>query len=165
MDFNKSSLRKMSIFTRPRHIDSARRKGCLADRGLKPNIGARLNQPHSYRHFLHPLLTIVLEKHMGKFFEVKKVSEIGGVVELCLSFGVASENPQIIPDAIEAIRALNLSGGTLVKMNGPSSVPVGMALAHEVAHLFAAVACFDPKINSYVVCISNDPQFQLGQQL
>lgn len=40
-----------------------------------------------------------------------------------------------------------------------------MALSHEVGHLFGAVACFDPKLSDYVICITHDPEFELGQQL
>lgn len=103
---------------------------------------------------------------MAQYFHVEKVSEMDGVVELRLAFGAPAQNPEIIRDAIAAMRALHLTGGKLVKFNGPTTLPVAMALAHEVAHLFGAVACFDPKIApGYVVCITHDPQFALGQQL
>lgn len=103
---------------------------------------------------------------MAKYFNVEKVSEIDDIVELRISFGVQAQNPQMVPDAVAAIRDLNLTGGKLIKFNGPSTLPVAMALVHEVAHLFGAVACFDPKIApGYVVCITHDPQFELGQQL
>ena len=111
-------------------------------------------------------LLFELENLMAKYFNIEKLSEAEGVVELRISFGVAAQNPQIVPDAVAALRDLKLTGGKLVKFNGPGTLPVAMALAHEVGHLFGAVACFDPKIApGYVVCITHDPKFELGQQL
>jgi CRISPR-associated protein Csx3 len=40
-----------------------------------------------------------------------------------------------------------------------------MALAHAVAHLYGYVACYDPKLQGYVVAISHDPSFRPGQLL
>jgi CRISPR-associated protein Csx3 len=37
-----------------------------------------------------------------------------------------------------------------------------MVLCHKVAHLFGAVACFDPKLAKYVVAISHDPAYAVG---
>ena len=103
---------------------------------------------------------------MAKHFDVEKVSENDGVVELRISFGVQAQNPQLVCDAVAAIRELDLDGGKLVKFNGPGTLPIAMALAHEVAHLFGAVACFDPKIApGYVVCVAHGPEYELGQQL
>ena len=50
-------------------------------------------------------------------------------------------------------------------MNGPSSLPVAMVLAHRLAHLFDAIACYDPKVNRYVVAISHNPKFAIGEWL
>jgi CRISPR-associated protein Csx3 len=103
---------------------------------------------------------------MAEHYKVEKVSDNDGVVEIRVSFGVPAQNPQIVRDAVAAIRVLNLTGGKLIKFNGPSSIPVAMALAHAVAHLFGAVAYFDPKLSpGYVVCITHGPEFELGEQL
>jgi CRISPR-associated protein Csx3 len=32
-----------------------------------------------------------------------------------------------------------------------------------VAHLYGAVACYDPKMAGYIICITHDPEFELGQ--
>jgi CRISPR-associated protein Csx3 len=103
---------------------------------------------------------------MSATYVVEKVSEAAGVVLLRIGFtAVPAATTVIVPDAVAAIRALNLAGGELVKFNGPAALPVAMALAHAVAHLFGAVACFDPKVGGYVVCITHDPNYQLGQLL
>ncbi len=51
---------------------------------------------------------------------------------LKLSFGVSAQNDQIVRDAVAAVQALELEGGKLIKLNGPASLPVAIALSHEV---------------------------------
>ena len=78
---------------------------------------------------------------------------------LRVAFGKPGTNDQIVRDAVARLDAMTqegeLSGGGLLKINGPASLPVAMVLTHKLAHLFAAVACFDPKLNKYVVVISH----------
>lgn len=100
---------------------------------------------------------------MTKYFKVEKLSETDGVVEVKVGFGEPAQMPQILPDAVAAVKSLKLTGGKLLKFNGPCAVPVAMALAHEVAHLYAAVAFFVPMEAAYVVCISHDPELAIGQ--
>jgi CRISPR-associated protein Csx3 len=103
---------------------------------------------------------------MSATYFVEKVSDAAGVVELKIGFtAVVAPTTRIVPDAVAAIGALNLTGGKLVKFTGPAALPVAMALAHAVAHLFGAVACFDPKLSGYVVCTTHDPAYELGQLL
>lgn len=81
---------------------------------------------------------------------------------LRVAFGVPGSNDQIVRDAVARLDAMTkageLSGGGLLKINGPASLPVAMVLAHKVAHLFQAVACYDPKLSKYVVVISHSPK-------
>ena len=102
---------------------------------------------------------------MGRFFTAAVVSEDGGVTTLKIGFGEPAENPQIVADAVAALGALKLAGGRGIHFNGPASLPVAMALAHAVAHLYGYVACFDPKLGGYVVAISHDPNVRPGQLL
>jgi CRISPR-associated protein Csx3 len=81
---------------------------------------------------------------------------------LRLSFGTAAQNDQIVRDAVAAIKALSLPGGKLIKLNGPASLPVAIAVSHEVGHLYAAVAAYDPKIGKYVVAVSHDAELSVG---
>ena len=81
---------------------------------------------------------------------------------LKLSFGAPAQNDQIVRDAVAAVKALNLEGGKVVRLNGPASLPVAIAIAHEIGHLYGAVAAFDPKLGKYVVAISHDPEFSVG---
>ena len=85
---------------------------------------------------------------------------------LRVAFGKPGGNDQIVKDAdarLEAMRQTGeLSGGGLLKINGPASLPVAMVLAHKVSHLFEAIGCFDPKLNKYVVAISHSPKYAIG---
>ncbi len=80
-------------------------------------------------------------------------SEAGLVLKL--SFGEPAQNDVIVKDAVAALQALELQGGKTVLLNGPASLPVAVAIAHEIGHLFAEVAVYDPKLGSYVVSISH----------
>jgi CRISPR-associated protein Csx3 len=102
---------------------------------------------------------------MGRFFTASITEESEGVVTLQIGFGEPATNSQIVPDAIAAIAALKLGGGRGIHLNGPASLPVAMALAHFVGHLFGHVACYDPKLRGYVVAISHDPGFHPGDLL
>ena len=85
---------------------------------------------------------------------------------LRVDFGRPGDNAQIVKDAdarLDAMRRTGeLSSGALLKINGPASIPVAMVLVHKVSHLFGAIACFDPKLNTYVVAISHSPKYAVG---
>lgn len=86
---------------------------------------------------------------------------------LKINFGEPAQNDQIVRDATtrldELISTEQLSGGTLLKINGPASLPVAFVIAHKVAHLYGAIAVYDPKLgNKYVVCITHTPAYKLG---
>jgi CRISPR-associated protein Csx3 len=82
---------------------------------------------------------------------------------LRLSFGTPAQNDVIVRDAVAALEACGELNGDIVLLNGPASLPVACAIAHGVGHRFGAVACFDPKMSGYVVCITHNPAFELGQ--
>lgn len=79
------------------------------------------------------------------------------------TFRETAQNDQIIPSGLEALAALPLTGGKSIRFNGPCTVPLAMAIAHAVAHRYGYVACFDPKMQGYVVVISHHPDFRPGQ--
>ena len=97
-------------------------------------------------------------------YVVLREQETPGELLLHLGWGDSpAGNDRLVVDAVAAIRALGLQGGRLVKFNGPASLPVAMALCHEVCHLYGAVAVRDPKLGKYVVAVSHSPEFHLGQ--
>ena len=80
---------------------------------------------------------------------------------LQVGFGVPGHNGQIVKDTAARLDAMaksgELTGGGLLKISGPASLPVAMVLGHKLSHLIEAVACFDPKLSKYVVAISHSP--------
>ncbi|YAF95626.1 MAG: CRISPR-associated protein Csx3 [Nodularia sp. CChRGM 3473] len=85
---------------------------------------------------------------------------------LRVSFGEPAQNDQIVKDAATRLEEMQqsgeLTGGPLLKINGPISIPVAFVLAHKLAHIYGAVAFFDPKLSKYVICITHNPAYKLG---
>jgi CRISPR-associated protein Csx3 len=102
---------------------------------------------------------------MLQHFHVTILDQAGGVITLQIGFGDPAANTLLVPAAVAALGALNLKGGRGIRFTGPASLPVAMALAHAVAHLYGYVACYDPKLEGFVVAISHDPAVRPGQLL
>jgi CRISPR-associated protein Csx3 len=85
---------------------------------------------------------------------------------LRLSFGEPAQNDQIVKDAATKLEQMaqsrELTGGQLLRINGPVSIPVAFVLAHKLAHIYGAIAFFDPKLGKYVICITHNPAYKLG---
>jgi len=85
---------------------------------------------------------------------------------LKVGFGEPAQNDQIVRDVVarldEMESAGELNGGGLIKLNGPASLPVAVAIAHGVLHKFSAVGVFDPKLNQYVIAATHDPAYAVG---
>jgi len=86
---------------------------------------------------------------------------------LNISFGESSSNDQIVKDAAirleEMAKSGELRGGKLLKITGPTSIPVAFVLAHRVCHLYGAIGCYDPKLGKYVICVTHNPEYGLGE--
>ncbi len=70
----------------------------------------------------------------------------------------------------EMIAAGDLPGGDLIKINGRITVLVGQVLADKLSKLYDTIALLDPKIGEpgidrYVITISRNPQYQVGNTL
>lgn len=93
-----------------------------------------------------------------------KIDVDGNVLRI--GFGKLSENDKIVKCAVHRLKELvdngKLSGGQLIKVNGPASLPVAVALGHALAHLYGSVAVYDPKLNKYVVSVSHTPLYAVG---
>ena len=64
---------------------------------------------------------------------------------------------------IEIKKSGGLQGGSLLKINGPVSLPVAFTIGHAVFHAYGAIAVWDPKLQKYCVSVSHSPDYQLGQ--
>jgi CRISPR-associated protein Csx3 len=83
-----------------------------------------------------------------------------------VGFGDPAQNDAIVRDAVARLVAMTesgeLSGGSLIKVNGPASLPVAMAIAHAIAHRYEVVGVFDPKLGKYVVAVSHGNKYRPG---
>jgi CRISPR-associated protein Csx3 len=94
--------------------------------------------------------------------EVVKVDDLFADVKV--GFGSPANNDQIVVDATAAAKAVVSDiCGHVVRINGPASLPVAVALSHVWVHVTKAIAVFDPKLGQYVVAVSHDPAFVVGQ--
>ncbi|MHC5596108.1 MAG: CRISPR-associated protein Csx3, partial [Nostoc sp.] len=94
---------------------------------------------------------------------------------LKVGFGATlATGDQIVRDAAAKLDAMitsgELPGGSLIKINGRTSVLVSQVLADKLSRLYSAIAFFDPKIGDrgldrYVVTISNHPKYKVGDTL
>jgi len=85
---------------------------------------------------------------------------------LRVSFGEPAQNDQIVKDAAAKLEQMSqsgeLTGGQLLRINGPISIPVAFVLAHKLSHLYGAIGFFDPKLGKYVISITHNPAYKLG---
>ncbi|MEH2295163.1 CRISPR-associated protein Csx3 [Nostoc sp.] len=85
---------------------------------------------------------------------------------LRVNFGEPAQNDQIVRDAAGRLEEMatsgELAGGQLLKINGPISIPVAFVLAHKLAHIYGAVGFYDPKLGKYVISITHNPSYKLG---
>ncbi len=100
---------------------------------------------------------------MAKFYKV----ELEDSNVLRVGFGEPAQNDKICRDAARQLEELvssgTLSGGPVIKINGPASLPVAVVIAHAVSHLYEAVAVFDPKLGGkYVVVVSHGTELKVG---
>lgn len=85
-----------------------------------------------------------------------------GDIILKLSFGEPAENDRIVRDAIKCLDELNISGGKIIRLNGPTTVPVGVAITHHLTHKFSYIGLCDPKLKKYVIVVAHGPEYKLG---
>ena len=67
----------------------------------------------------------------------------------------------------ELIATKQLTGGSLLKINGSTSLAIGYMFAHELGHLYQTIAVCDPRLhgakqNRYVVVISYVNRYGIG---
>ncbi len=98
---------------------------------------------------------------MASFYNITLSGDI-----LKVGFGDPAQNDQIVAEVFSTLETMkesgDLTGGSVVKVNGPASLPVAMAICHAIAHLYEVVACFDPKLAKYVVAVSHSPAYRPG---
>ncbi len=95
-----------------------------------------------------------------------KVEPNEGFDLLRVAFCGSAQNDEHVHSAVEQIDELvesgKLGGGKMVKINGPASLPVAVALAHGVSHIYEYVGVYDPKLDQYVVSVSHGTAYAPG---
>jgi CRISPR-associated protein Csx3 len=81
---------------------------------------------------------------------------------LRVGFGEPATGDAVVRAIADQLKTLDLSGGKLVLVDGRISAAGAMVLGHHLAHLYGAVAMFDPKVGGYILAISHDPDFSVG---
>jgi len=79
-----------------------------------------------------------------------------GVLTITLPEG--KTQAELVEDTRAEIRSLIESGvlfGQEVKLNGRLTTGMALSLGHELAHVCKSVSVFDPKENTYVLCIKH----------
>jgi CRISPR-associated protein Csx3 len=91
---------------------------------------------------------------------------------LKVRFGKPAHGDQIVRDAgarlDEMLASGEITGGKLLKIDGPASVAVSYLISHKISQFYGAIAIFDPKIGkpgykTYIVVATRTPAYQLGE--
>lgn len=93
------------------------------------------------------------------------IHEGDGLVRVGFVPDAPADNSILVQEAHAASLALKGDPslhGKVIRINGAASLPVAMAIAANLAHIAPAIACFDPKLSKYVVCISHSPDYKVG---
>lgn len=84
---------------------------------------------------------------------------VGGSSLFTIGFGEPANNTDIVREVHE----MPLMGcGILALISGPASLPVAFVLAHKLAHRYGAIGIFDPKMSGFVIAVSHNPDFKVG---
>ncbi|XWK89052.1 MAG: hypothetical protein U7127_02990 [Phormidium sp.] len=82
---------------------------------------------------------------------------------------VTADGDRIVRDVAvglqQMIAAGELGGGNLLKIDGRISVLASYTLAHEIAHLYRAIAVSDTRLRAYVVVISTAAEYPVGSRI
>lgn len=101
---------------------------------------------------------------MGATFNIERHGRL-----LRIGLGDPALADAIVRDAASRLKEMadahELDGGGIIGVNGPAPIPVAVVIAHAIAHLFSAVAMWVPALDAYVVSISHDPDYTVGQLL
>lgn len=96
-----------------------------------------------------------------------KMSVDGNVLKVGFNPEAPASGDVCLLDAITQLEGLIdqglIGGGQLLKINGAQSVPIAFMVAHRVCHLYGAVAVYDPKMGGYLVAMSHNPSYKVGE--
>ncbi|MBF0586931.1 CRISPR-associated protein Csx3 [Prosthecochloris sp. N3] len=87
---------------------------------------------------------------------------------LFIGFGkTPAQNDVLVKEAEhqldELINKGEICGGEIIRINGPTTLPVALVLAHKLSHRYQAVAMYDPKLSRYVIAIAHGDKYSVGE--
>lgn len=73
-----------------------------------------------------------------------------------------ASNDQLCAFVRLELMSIDFPGGKLIKINGAASLPIALVLGHKLQALYGAIGVYDPKLQKYVIAISNSKDFHVG---
>lgn len=71
-----------------------------------------------------------------------------------------------LPRAVDsAFRYFSSNKVDLIRITGRGPIWLYSAIVHAVAHLAKAVAVYDAINNAYIIVVSHDPRYKIGERL
>ena len=70
---------------------------------------------------------------------------------LTVGFSKPTTNQILVEYVSNEIHKMNIPSGTMLKINGPSSVAVAYTIALSIGSRFKEIAIFDPNMKGYIV--------------
>lgn len=82
---------------------------------------------------------------------------------------IPADGDRVVRDVHTQVRQMiasgELTGGTLLKIDGRIPIAASYTLSHEVVHLYRAVAVADTRLGAYVVVSSTTQEYPLGSRV
>jgi CRISPR-associated protein Csx3 len=104
-----------------------------------------------------------------KFMSSYQIELQGDVLRVGFNRNHPAHGDRVVRDVLVRLEQMQdvFTGGKLLKIDGQQSIAVAYTIAHQLAHLYGAIAVFDPKIGkpghkTYIVVISHDPDYKIG---
>ena len=81
-----------------------------------------------------------------------------------VGFGDPAQNDEIVTEVEARLNELKANGlgGQVALINGPASLPVAVVMGHHLAHQFAAIGVFDPKMAGYIIAANHGSSWKVG---
>jgi len=77
-----------------------------------------------------------------------------------------ANNDDLVKEAVRKVRLYTDDlHGVFLKINGAASLPVAIAIACQVKGVVSGIACYDPKLQKYVVAHTVNSDYALGDMI
>jgi GTPase SAR1 family protein len=117
---------------------------------------------------------------LGKMLPKKRTSKLteatqlyfmeldeNGILQVNFNNNIAADNNHLIVYVEEQLNELieknYFKQDKLLKINGGCSLSLSISIAYKMSALYQAIAWFEPRLNKYLVSISNSDEYKIGQ--